>query len=95
MHLAALGGVPRSLEHPLDYHDVNVRGFLEVVDAARCVGVRTTVYASSSSVYGDLQTLPQSEARVGAALALCLDEVGERVVCVGLSCGRRTRMYCR
>ena len=69
VHLAALGGVPRSLEQPLAYHDVNVRGFIEIIDAARCGGVRTTVYASSSSVYGDARTLPQSEARVGTPLS--------------------------
>jgi UDP-N-acetylglucosamine/UDP-N-acetylgalactosamine 4-epimerase len=69
VHLAALGGVPRSLEQPLEYHDVNVGGFLELIEAARCGGVHTTVYASSSSVYGDLQTLPQSEARVGTPLS--------------------------
>ena len=69
VHLAALGGVPRSLEQPMEYHDVNVSGFLEVIDAARCVGVGTTVYSSSSSVYGDARTLPQTEANVGTPLS--------------------------
>ena len=60
-HLAALPSVPRSLENPLDCHQVNVTGTLNVLLAARGNGVRKVVYASSSSVYGDTPTLPKEE----------------------------------
>ena len=69
VHLAALGGVTRSIEEPLLYHDVNVTGFLNVVDAARQAGVGRIVYASSSSVYGDASVLPQVEDLVGRPIS--------------------------
>ena len=69
VHLAALGGVPRSIEEPLLYHDVNVTGFLNVLDAARHAGVGRIVYASSSSVYGDAAVLPQGEDVVGRPIS--------------------------
>ena len=37
LHQAALGSVPRSIERPVASHDVNVTGFLNVLQAARCV----------------------------------------------------------
>src|SRR6266545_6314131 len=49
LHQAALGSVPRSIAHPLATHDVNVTGFVRVLEAARAAGVRRVVYASSSS----------------------------------------------
>jgi UDP-glucuronate 4-epimerase len=53
IHLAALAGVPLSLEHPLVYSDVNVTGTVQVLEAARKAGVKQFIFASSSSVYGD------------------------------------------
>ena len=53
-HQAALGSVPRSIADPLTSHDVNVNGFLNILNAAKLNGVKRIVYASSSSVYGDL-----------------------------------------
>ena len=38
LHQAALGSVPRSIADPLTSHDVNITGFLNVLDAARCAG---------------------------------------------------------
>ncbi|NDJ54064.1 MAG: SDR family oxidoreductase [Chloroflexi bacterium] len=52
-HQGALPSVPRSIEDPLLSHDVNVTGTLQVLLAARDLGVRRVVLASSSSVYGD------------------------------------------
>jgi UDP-N-acetylglucosamine/UDP-N-acetylgalactosamine 4-epimerase len=69
LHQAALGSVPRSIERPLRSHDVNVNGFLEVLEAARAEGVRRVVYASSSSVYGDHAALPKREDAVGRPLS--------------------------
>jgi UDP-glucose 4-epimerase len=60
-HLAALPSVARSVADPLTTHSVNVDGTLAVLGAARDAGVRRVVYASSSSVYGDTETLPKHE----------------------------------
>jgi nucleoside-diphosphate-sugar epimerase len=52
-HLAALGSVPRSVEHPRLYNDVNITGTLNVLDAAREAAVKRVMFAASSSAYGD------------------------------------------
>ena len=69
LHQAALGSVPRSLDDPLTSHDVNVTGFLNVLDAAHLEGVKRFVYAASSSTYGDSPELPKREDRIGAPLS--------------------------
>jgi UDP-glucose 4-epimerase len=61
LHEAALPSVPRSIADPATTHDVNVTGTLNVLIAARDCGVKRVVYASSSSVYGDSETLPKHE----------------------------------
>jgi UDP-glucuronate 4-epimerase len=61
VHLAAQAGVRYSLINPHAYVDSNVRGFLNVLEAARAVGVEHLVYASSSSVYGANTRQPFSE----------------------------------
>ena len=60
-HLAALGSVPRSVEEPLLYNDVNITGTLNILHAAKNAGVRRVVYSASSSAYGDTPTLPKIE----------------------------------
>lgn len=60
-HLAALPSVPRSISDPLRTHEANLTGTLKVLMAARDVGIRKVVFASSSSVYGDTPTLTKSE----------------------------------
>jgi UDP-N-acetylglucosamine 4-epimerase len=80
LHQAALGSVPRSIRDPMQSHDVNVTGFLQVLSAARAAGVRRVVYASSSSVYGDHPGLPKVESAVGRPLSpyaasKCADEL--------------------
>lgn len=60
-HQAALRSVPRSVEDPFGYHDVNATGTMRLLLAARAAGVRRLVYASSSSVYGDQPGLPLHE----------------------------------
>jgi UDP-glucose 4-epimerase len=52
-HQAAITSVPRSVEEPLLYHEVNALGTLRVLEAARNAGVKRVVFASSSSAYGD------------------------------------------
>ncbi len=68
-HQAALGSVPRSLKEPANTNDVNVGGFVNMLQAARDEGIKRIVYASSSSVYGDEPTLPKIEERVGKPLS--------------------------
>jgi UDP-N-acetylglucosamine 4-epimerase len=69
LHQAALGSVPRSMGDPLNSHDSNVTGFVNLLDAARLAGVKRFIYASSSSVYGDEPNLPKREERVGDPLS--------------------------
>ncbi len=53
-HLAALPSVPRSIADPLSSHAVNITGTLNVLLAARDAEVKKTIYASSSSAYGNV-----------------------------------------
>jgi UDP-N-acetylglucosamine 4-epimerase len=69
LHQAALGSVPRSIDDPLASHDVNVTGFLNMLDASRRAGVARFVYAASSSTYGDEPNLPKREERIGKPLS--------------------------
>jgi UDP-N-acetylglucosamine 4-epimerase len=69
LHQAALGSVPRSIADPVASHVANVTGFIHVLNAAREAKVRRFVYASSSSVYGDNETLPKIETAVGRPLS--------------------------
>jgi UDP-N-acetylglucosamine 4-epimerase len=68
-HQAALGSVPRSVEDPLMSHISNVNGQLNILIAAKEVGIKRIVYASSSSVYGDNNDLPKMEKNVGNPLS--------------------------
>ncbi len=68
-HQAALGSVPRSVKDPVTSNEVNVSGFVNMLTAAKDSGVKTFVYASSSSVYGDEPNLPKVEERTGNLLS--------------------------
>jgi len=68
-HQAALGSVPRSVKDPVTSNEVNVTGFLNMITAAKDCAVKSFVYASSSSVYGDEPNLPKVEERVGNPLS--------------------------
>ncbi len=69
LNQAAWGSVPRSIEMPLLYEEINIRGTLNMMEAARQTGVKKFVYASSSSVYGDHPVLPKQEGREGKLLS--------------------------
>lgn len=69
MNEAAWGSVPRSIEMPLLYEEINIRGTLNMMEAARQKGVKKFVYASSSSVYGDHPVLPKVEGQEGNLLS--------------------------
>jgi nucleoside-diphosphate-sugar epimerase len=60
-HEAAIPSVARSVTDPLSSNDVNVTGTLNVLLAARDASVQRVVFASSSSVYGNQETLPVHE----------------------------------
>lgn len=60
-HQAAMGSVPRSVEVPAQFHEVNVTGTVRVMEAARRHGIKRVVYAASSSGYGNTPTLPKVE----------------------------------
>ena len=66
---AAWGSVPRSIEMPLFYCSNNIQGTLNMMEAARQNEVKTFVYASSSSVYGDEAHLPKKEGVEGNLLS--------------------------
>ncbi|MDD5196597.1 MAG: SDR family oxidoreductase [Candidatus Omnitrophica bacterium] len=61
LHQAALRSVPKSLQEPEKYNTVNIGGTLNMLEAARENKVRRFVFASSSSVYGDVQSFPEKE----------------------------------
>jgi len=69
LHQAAWGSVPRSIEMPQHYENVNVQGTLNMMEASVRNSVKKFVYASSSSVYGDEPTLPKREGREGHVLS--------------------------
>lgn len=69
LHQAAWGSVPRSIAMPLLYEEINIRGTLNMMEAARVQGVKKFVYASSSSVYGDHPVLPKVEGAEGNLLS--------------------------
>lgn len=61
LHQGALPSVPRSVKDPLTSNEVNVVGTLNILNAAKDAKVNRIIYASSSSVYGDLEVLPKTE----------------------------------
>jgi UDP-N-acetylglucosamine 4-epimerase len=69
LHQAAWGSVPRSIELPLLYEEINIKGTLNMMEVARQNDVKKFVYASSSSVYGDEPKLPKQEGSEGNLLS--------------------------
>ncbi|MBU1006290.1 MAG: SDR family oxidoreductase [Candidatus Omnitrophica bacterium] len=61
MHQAALRSVPKSLGNPELYNDVNINGTLNILAAAKEAGVSRVTFASSSSIYGETDKLPEKE----------------------------------
>jgi UDP-glucuronate 4-epimerase len=61
IHLAARAGVRPSIEQPALYERVNVAGTLNLLEAARHAGVKSFVFGSSSSVYGESSPAPFRE----------------------------------
>jgi UDP-N-acetylglucosamine/UDP-N-acetylgalactosamine 4-epimerase len=61
IHEAALGSVPDSIENPLKYHSNNTTGILNLLTAAQENRVKRFIFASSSAIYGDNESLPLKE----------------------------------
>ena len=61
IHFAGLKAVGESVEHPLAYYDNNVVGTVRLLEAMRDANVKTLVFSSSATVYGDPQRLPLTE----------------------------------
>ncbi|HPB02140.1 MAG: SDR family oxidoreductase [Bacteroidales bacterium] len=68
-HQAALGSVPRSVENPPATDINNVHGFVNILHLCRLNKVKKVVFASSSSVYGNDQTMPKTEEKTGVPLS--------------------------
>jgi UDP-N-acetylglucosamine 4-epimerase len=69
-HQAALGSVPRSIADPITTNDVNISGFLNMLQAVKdASSVKRMVYAASSSTYGDSDALPKIEGNEGSPLS--------------------------
>ena len=69
LHQAALGSVPRSIKDPVTSNEVNVSGFLNMLVASKDAGVQRFIYAASSSTYGDSESLPKVEDKIGKPLS--------------------------
>jgi len=61
LHQAALRSVPKSMTNPHFYNDVNITGTLNILSAAKEAKVKRVVFASSSSIYGETDKLPETE----------------------------------
>ncbi|MCJ7933880.1 MAG: GDP-mannose 4,6-dehydratase [Chryseobacterium sp.] len=61
IHLAALAGVRPSIENPLDYEEVNVRGTMNLWELCKDFHIKKFICASSSSVYGNNDKIPFAE----------------------------------
>ncbi|HRA62593.1 MAG TPA: UDP-glucose 4-epimerase GalE [Burkholderiaceae bacterium] len=61
IHFAGLKSVGESVENPLAYYDNNVNGTLQLLEAMRACSVKSLVFSSSATVYGDPQRLPLDE----------------------------------
>ena len=70
-HLAADVSVGRSLERPLEVHEVNATGTLSVLFSAREAGVKKVIFSSSAAVYGDSPVSPKAESMCPGPLSPC------------------------
>jgi UDP-N-acetylglucosamine 4-epimerase len=69
-HQAALGSVQRSIQNPIRTNQVNIDGFLNILNASKdSKKVKKFVYAASSSTYGDSDKLPKVEEIIGKPLS--------------------------
>lgn len=69
LHQAALPSVPRSVSDPITSNEINITGTLNMLFVSKEEGIKSFVFASSSSVYGDDQRLPKKEGNEGSPLS--------------------------
>ncbi len=69
LHQAARGSIPKSTKDPVATNRNNITAFLNILNISKDNGVKSFVYASSSSVYGDSKKLPKVENKVGNVLS--------------------------
>lgn len=69
LHKAAIPSVQRSVQNPVLTNAVNIQGTLLLLEAAREAGVKRFVFASSSSIYGESETLPKVETMPSAPIS--------------------------
>ena len=69
VNLAAQAGVRYSIDNPQAYIDSNVTGFINILTTSKENKIKTFVYASSSSVYGDSKKLPKIDEITGKVLS--------------------------
>ncbi|QHP77220.1 UDP-glucose 4-epimerase GalE [Proteus vulgaris] len=61
IHFAGLKAVGESVQKPIEYYDNNVNGTLVLVRCMRDAGVKSIIFSSSATVYGDPQVVPITE----------------------------------
>lgn len=69
LHHAAIASVPLSIKNPIESHEVNVSGFLNILHASKENKVKKFIYASSSAIYGDSAEQPKKEENIGNQLS--------------------------
>jgi UDP-N-acetylglucosamine 4-epimerase len=69
LHEAAIASIPHSIADPITTTDVNIKGFLNILIAAKDAGVKRIVYAASSSTYGDNNDLPNVEGNISKPMS--------------------------
>jgi UDP-glucuronate 4-epimerase len=84
IHLAAIPGVRGSLNDPLTYVDIDVKGTVQMLEAARQFGVKRFLFASSSSVYGERplqKPLKEDDASLSVASPYAASKLAAEVYC--------------
>lgn len=66
IHFAGLKAVGESVQKPIEYYDVNVNGTLVLVESMKKAGVKSLIFSSSATVYGEPEHIPLTEnSRIG------------------------------
>ncbi|HCR4096713.1 TPA: UDP-glucose 4-epimerase GalE [Providencia rettgeri] len=61
IHFAGLKAVGESVQKPIEYYDVNVNGTLVLVESMKKAGVKSLIFSSSATVYGEPEHIPLTE----------------------------------
>lgn len=69
VHFAALAGVRKSIDNPIEYVDVDIRGTINLLEYSRIYKIKKFIYASSSSVYGLNRTPFKEEDKINSSIS--------------------------